>query len=350
MLFAFGLLLALTRRAAEAGLVARLTKHEKQRDSSSQASGRFSRVAVFAGVALWLGPAMGLAPWPCYQDLARPGLAARTVYIEEFGMALLGLAALDAGLAFLGSRWRLASLGLAVGGGVVAAIAFASNEASIRQWRANVDYNMRATLEAAFEAGLGEHMPRDATMLMTTWRSWLDLRRPEIASAFFSQCVGRRVDVLNATPGTLARDFSSKLACRRGPIFALCEQCTNESSGWVILSEVDDRGASFGAGGPFDHTPIRVRRFRAFVRERGLSPVFYVLPNLVFGHVPSRAFGQCDQRREMLDTSMLRIMRRGSGWALYEGEFPEPADAGALGMAGHPVLTAIHASPERSRR
>jgi hypothetical protein len=331
---AFGLTLFLLRRI----------KEERSASENKTATWRLPPEVPAVGLVLWIAPALFLAVWPLYQDAAHGGLGFRPVYVQYFGVALLVVSGLHGFAGALKKHWRRRAGCLSLASAAVAALTFASNQSAIERWGINVDYDMRLTLEAAFSAGLGDDVPAESTTMVTTWRSWLDLNRPEISTAFFSHCLRRKVDVINATPGTLPPTFQSDLAKRPGPFYAICEHCPNDRSGWVILSQVDDLGEAFGQSGPLEHTPLRTRRFRVFVRDRVLSPIFYVLPNLIVGHVPSRAYGERDKRCQTIDVAGLRVVNRGRGWALYEGAFDEAADVGALGMAGYPVLTSIHHS------
>jgi len=330
------------------------------------------RVALPAGLAWWIGPALVPACVGRVQDLSHPGLAAPAAYVQCFGLAIVAACGVGWLAARLPRQWSVvrAVVSLAVAG--VALVTCDGNRAVIRHWSGMTDFNTRAIIEEAFRHGLGDEIPEGATLLVTTWRSWLDVNRPERAAAFYSACAGRRINVANATPGLGPISRQRDLTGAPRPAFAVCEQCPDETSGYVILSQVDEPDEAIGAGGapdggsraesspgdvvsdgaaddPLAGPPV-VRRFHVFVRDKSLNSNFFAAPNQLFGHRPGASFGARDRPGEIFEVSGLRPVRRGRGWAIYEGEFHSPVDVATLGMAGHAVVVEIHCPRVASRR
>jgi hypothetical protein len=296
-----------------------------------------------AGLALWLSPALFLAVCASRQAMWL-GAGYRPVYLECFGAALLIVAGLGRLASVLSVHWRKCGWSLALITAIVAVLTFDSNQAVVANWREVNDRDMRVTMEAAFAAGLGDEIPQDSTVLLTTWRSWLAADRPEIANAFFSKCVGRRINVIDGTPRQWPPPSMQPGSTLPRLDFALCEQCPNDHSGYVILCYLDG-DVDFERLSPTGlHYPVCARKFRVFVRDEVLAPNFFAVPNQVYGHFPGTLYGARDNRFELIKVTDLRLVRRGRDWAVYEGGFSEPADVAALGMVGYPVFAEIHSA------
>ncbi len=153
LIAAVGLSLFLLRRVAE------------DRESTAMPQ----PVVKLAGLALWLVPALCVAM--CARHQARAvGAAYLPVYLECFGLALIiawGLAQLRV---VLPGQWRKCAWSLALVNGIVATLTLDMNRAVVASWREVNDLPMRSMVEAAFAAGLGEEIPADATIAVTTWR------------------------------------------------------------------------------------------------------------------------------------------------------------------------------------
>ena len=295
------------------------------------------------GLLLWLAPAMFLAVCPRHQAMTL-GAGYRCVYLQYFGVALLIIDGLARLACVLPAHWRKCAWTLAMANAVLAVLTFDSNQAVVASWREVNDRDMRTTVEAAFAAGLGDEIPQDSNVLMTTWRSWLGADRPEIADSFFSKCATRRIHVIDGRPGRWPPPSPPSDSRPPKLDFALCEQCPSDHAGYVILSYLDGSEDPPRMSPTGLRYPVCARKFRVFVRDEVLAPNFFATPNQIYGHFPGTVYGARDNKFELIKVSDIRLVRRGRDWALYEGSFSEPADVAALGMVGYPVFSEIHSA------
>lgn len=259
------------------------------------------RLLIPLGLLLWVLPALLIALSTGYQQDIFLGVGYLPVYIQYYGIGLLGACACALLLQRLAAYRRLRALAaasLALAFALVSSLSYCANQ-EVASLVARAHGDNRANLKAALQAGLLDGVPPQALVILDhEYELW---HAREGSTFFYAQHTGK---VLNTVP-------RSKLGCLPGgPAYEIKDCCRSQGSDYVLLSTLEP----LPAGEPNGTRRLTTRQVRLYARNRSganSSADHFWLAGLYEG-----AGGEAE--RFFISANALRPA--GGGWGIYSFE------------------------------
>ena len=214
-------------------------------------------------------------------------------------------------------------------------LTFDTNRTVVERIRRDMDTDARQNIEAALKAGLCDDVPADTTLMVANWHFWLNsCMPPNGPSNFFSQHMGRKVNVVSTSPTEREPTLSEQLEKLPVPAFLVSDQSVEAGTCFVLLGSIEPRTEI-----PIDD-PYGAREFRIFIRGKLLTKVQNEPSSLVSQIMPA-SDEPLSQRPQAVRFSDLTLLRHGGDWAIYQGSFEHPADVATVRFSHEPETTLL---------
>lgn len=257
------------------------------------------RLLVPLGLLLWVLPALLIALSTGYQQEIILGVGYLPVYIEYYGIGLLGACGGTFVLARLASAPRaraVAVAGLALVFASVSSLTYCANQ-QVTVFLARPYHDDRLNVEMALRAGLIDDLPERTLLILDHEYHWW--HGPEGSVHFYAQHTGKVLHtVLRSRLASLPQESA----------YELKDCCLDEHSGSVLVSKVTPAPA----GDPRWTDRLTTRDVRVFVRDN--SDTNAAAPFWLAGFYDG---AEGEPGRFFIPREELRPVAGGQGWNLY---------------------------------